>query len=172
MSFSEILAMAAGDTWLPPATIAARLGAAVVFGAVIGFEREWHKQPAGLRTHILVSLASATAALMTIEIAHMKVFNEESIRIDPIRLIEAVTAGVAFLAAGLIVFARGQVLGLTTGAGIWLVGAIGLATGLGVWAVAVLATLYGLIVLWLLRLVEERLLPDNGKGPPPERGDS
>ena len=63
---------------------------------------------------------------------------------DPIRLVEAATAGVAFLAAGMIVLSRGEVKNLTTGAGMWLAAAIGLAAGLGLWPIAALAALLGL----------------------------
>ena len=62
---------------------------------------------------------------------------------DPIRLVEATTAGVAFLAAGMIVLSRGQVKNLTTGAMLWLSAAIGLAAGLGLWPIAVLAAVLG-----------------------------
>ncbi len=149
------------ETWLPFSTIVSRLGAAVVIGAIIGFEREWRQRPAGLRTHILVSLAAASAAIVTIEITHAPMFADESVRIDPIRLVEAVTSGVAFLAAGLIVFAKGEIHGLTTGAGIWLVSVIGLSVGLGIWSVAVFATILGLIVLALLRTLEKKLIPNS-----------
>jgi len=162
MSVPEFLSPLWASTWLAPSSIALRLAAAVLLAAVIGFEREWRHRPAGLRTHILVCLASATAAVVTIEIAHMPDFGAPSVRVDPTRLVEAVTTGVAFLAAGLIVVAKGHVRGLTTGAGIWLVGVIGLATGFGVWTVAIAATLFGLFVLWLLRLMEEKLLASDG----------
>ncbi len=145
-------------TWLPVPVIAGRLLLAALLGALVGFEREWTSRPAGLRTHILVCIAAATAAILTIEITHMPTFDEEGIRIDPIRLIEAVTAGVAFLAAGTIIVARGHVQGLTTGAGMWLAGAIGLACGIGIWQVAVIATLLAIVVLAALRAVEKRLL--------------
>jgi putative Mg2+ transporter-C (MgtC) family protein len=74
--------------------------------------------------------------------------------IDPLRVIEAVTAGVAFLAAGFIVFAKGEVKGLTTGAGIWLAAAIGLSIGFGYWMIALSATILGVVVLALLRRFE------------------
>lgn len=148
------------ETWLPLSVIATRLALAIVFGAVVGFEREWRNRPAGLRTHILVCLAATTVALLTIEITHYQIFNDESVRIDPIRLIEAVTSGVAFLAAGVIIFARGEVHGLTTGAGMWLAGAIGLATGLGYLTLAGIVTLLALFVLGLLRILEHKILPD------------
>lgn len=140
-------------TWLPFSVISARLLLAAALGAVVGLEREWRNRPAGLRTHILVCLATAAIAILTIEITHVDVFAGQEIRIDPIRLVEATTAGVAFLAAGLIFFAKGEVQGLTTGAGMWLAGAIGLAVGLGFWQIALLATLLAVIVLGLLQLV-------------------
>ncbi|MFA6155747.1 MgtC/SapB family protein [Mesorhizobium sp.] len=136
--------------------IAARLLLATIFGAVIGFEREWRDRPAGLRTHILVCVAAATFGILTIEIIHAPMFAGESVNVDPIRVVEAVTAGVAFLAAGSIMFARGEVHGLTTGAGMWLAGAIGVACGLGLWQVAGFGTLIVLIVAGLLHRLQPR----------------
>jgi putative Mg2+ transporter-C (MgtC) family protein len=83
-------------------------------------------------------------------------FVGDAVRLDPIRAVEAVTAGVAFLAAGTILFARGEVHGLTTGAGMWLAGAIGLAAGLGLWQIAAVGTVLALIVLGLLQTLEAR----------------
>lgn len=140
-----------------------RMLAALVCGALVGFEREIKDHAAGLRTHMLVCLASATVAILTIEIMNMPVFDAEMTRVDPVRLVEAVTGGVAFLAAGLIVFNRGQVHGLTTGAGMWLAGAIGLACGLGLLQIAALATVLAIIVLWALRALE-RWLGSRGNG--------
>ncbi|MEP0697144.1 MAG: MgtC/SapB family protein [Nitratireductor sp.] len=151
-------------SWLPFEVIAARLLLAATLGGVVGFEREWRNRPAGRRTHILICLSAATIAVLTIEITHLPAFEDDAIRIDPVRLVEAVTAGVAFLAAGLIVFARGEVHGLTTGAGMWLAGAAGLACGLGFWQIALVATLLAVIVLAALRLVERRAKTDTGGG--------
>lgn len=137
--------------------IVIRLLIAMVCGACIGFEREWRSHAAGLRTHILVCLSAAIVAILTIEIAHHSAFDRDEIRLDPIRLIEAVTAGVAFLAAGMIVFNKGEVKGLTTGAGLWFAGSIGLACGLGFWQIGLIASGFALGVLWLLRLIEHRL---------------
>lgn len=144
-------------THTPFAVVAGRLALATVLGAIVGLEREWRQRPAGLRTHILVCLAAALVAILTIEIAHVSYFEGDHVRIDPLRSIEAVTSGIAFLAAGLIVFARGEVQGLTTGAGMWLAGAIGLSSGLGFWGIAVFATVLAVIVLSLLRVVERKL---------------
>lgn len=146
-----------GSTYTPFDAIVIRLVLATLLGAAIGFEREWRHRPAGLRTHILVCLAAATSAVLTIEIAHAPPFQDDSIRVDPIRLIEAVTAGVAFLAAGFIIFNRGAIHGLTTAAGMWLAGAVGLAAGIGFWQIALLSTVLGITVLWLLIYLEKRL---------------
>jgi putative Mg2+ transporter-C (MgtC) family protein len=151
---NDILADFGQTTWLPFSVIAARLLVAAVLGAMIGFEREWRHHPAGLRTHMMVSLASASFAVLGIEILHSPQFDEDSARLDPTRMIEAITAGVAFLAAGSIIFARGKVKGLTTGAGLWLAGAIGLASGLGLWQVALFSTVLALVVLGLLSRFE------------------
>lgn len=144
-------------TTLEVSAIVIRLMIAVACGAAIGVEREWRSHAAGLRTHILVCLSAAIVAVLTIEIAHHDAFNAQEVRLDPIRLIEAVTAGVAFLAAGMIVFNKGEVKGLTTGAGLWFAGSIGLSCGLGFWQIGLIATGFALAVLWLMRLLEHRL---------------
>lgn len=154
--------------------IVARLLLAAVFGAAIGFEREWQERPAGLRTHMLVCIAAATFAILTIEIANSPIFSEgrfkEAVRFDPVRMVEAVTAGVAFLAAGTILFTKGEVRGLTTGAGMWLAGAIGLAAGLGLWQIAAVVTFLSLIVLSLLQALERRLIGRRRNRPPDHSG--
>ena len=73
---------------------------------------------------------------------------------DPIRVIEAVTAGVAFLAAGAIFRSQGDVKGLTTGAGMWLAGAIGVACGVGYGILALMATVLAAIILVAVRWLE------------------
>ena len=79
-------------------------------------------------------------------------------------MVEAVTAGVAFLAAGAIIFSRGEVQGLTTGAGMWLAAGVGLACGLGFWQIALLGALFALIVLGLLYKVEKARKPEESDG--------
>jgi putative Mg2+ transporter-C (MgtC) family protein len=133
-------------------TLLGRMAAATFLGFLIGLDREYLNRPAGLRTHMLVSLAAATFTLVMFEL--MGTFDADSdVNADPIRVIEAVTAGVAFLAAGTIIQARQQVHGLTTGAGLWLAGAVGTACGVGAFATAIAATAFGIVVLILLRLV-------------------
>ena len=153
-------------TFTPFPVIAARLLLAAIFGAAIGFEREWRNRPAGLRTHVLVCVAAATFAILTIEIIHAPMFTADAlgdaVKVDPIRVVEAVTAGVAFLAAGVVIFTRGQVHGLTTGAGMWLAGAIGVACGLGLWQIALFSTVLALIVLVLLYAFENKMDMNQG----------
>jgi putative Mg2+ transporter-C (MgtC) family protein len=155
------------ETELGIPTIAARMLLAAFLGLVIGLDREYLQRPAGLRTHTLVALAAATFTIITFELM-ARFSHEGDIQSDPIRVIEAVTAGVAFLAAGSIIQARGQVHGLTTGAGLWLAGAIGTAAGIGAFAIAILATVLGFIVLALMRTFTEKIAR-NGDAPAPER---
>lgn len=149
------------QTWLPFPVIAGRLFLAAMLGALVGAEREWRHRPAGLRTHILICVATAAIAILAIEITHVDDFAGQEIRIDPLRLVEATTAGVAFLAAGLIFFSKGKVQGLTTGAGMWLAGATGLGVGLGFWQIAALVTIIAVIVLGVLQMVQIRPEPDS-----------
>jgi putative Mg2+ transporter-C (MgtC) family protein len=138
-----------GDTVLPYPIIVLRLVGAALLCALIGFEREATAHSAGLRTHMLVGLAAAAYALITEHIVDVYADYGEAVRMDPVRLIEALTAGVAFLAAGMIVMSRGRVHNLTTGAGMWLAAAIGLAAGSGLWGIAALAALLGLLIVAL-----------------------
>ncbi|MEJ8574558.1 MgtC/SapB family protein [Microbaculum marinum] len=133
--------------------ILARLASAAVLGLVIGLDREFRQVPAGLRTHMLVSLAAATFALLAFEIVE-RAKHEGVTNTDPVRMIEAVTAGVAFLAAGSIIRGGRRVHGLTTGAAMWLAGAIGLACGVGAYSIAVVATVFGVAILTVIRLGE------------------
>lgn len=138
----------------PPLVSIARLVAAVFLGGLIGFERELNARAAGLRTHILISMGACMFALVSFEIVEIAQSDPSTQRTDPLRLIEAVTSGVAFLAAGSIIVSGGKVRGLTTGAGMWMAGAIGLACGIGQIGLAIIATAMILPILWLLRGVK------------------
>jgi putative Mg2+ transporter-C (MgtC) family protein len=131
-----------------------RILGAVLFCGVIGFEREVQETTAGLRTNILVGVAAAGFALTTLILLDTPIAATETIRTDPVRLVEAVTNGVAFLAAGIVVFSKGEVRGLTTGASLWISASIGLAAGLGFWALAIIVTATGFFVLAVLRQFE------------------
>ncbi len=137
----------------PPAIVALRLTAAVILGGIIGVEREVNAETAGLRTHILVSLAACLFALIAFEM----LADPTGKGSDPLRLIEAVTAGVAFLAAGSIITSGGKIKGLTTGAGMWMAGATGLACGVGNIALGAMASVIAVIILWIFRHLSRRL---------------
>jgi putative Mg2+ transporter-C (MgtC) family protein len=142
--------------------IFARFLGAVLLGALIGFERESKDRPAGLKTHILVSLAACVFAVVALESIHLRGFADEIVRVDPLRVIEAVTAGVAFLAAGTIVLSRGEIQGITTGASLWLAGAIGVSLGFGQWIIAFGAVLGGFVVLLIVGKIEDKVKSSNG----------
>ncbi|MBJ6371488.1 MgtC/SapB family protein [Sedimentitalea arenosa] len=144
-------------TSVPPVVAAARLVAALALGAVLGLEREMHAKPAGLRTHMLVSMAACLFILVSQQLASMSFGAEAEMRVDPLRLIEAVTAGVAFLAAGAIFTSGGQVRNITTGASMWMAGAIGLACGSGQMPLAAMAAFIVVIVLAGIGWLEKKM---------------
>lgn len=153
--------LAGQATQMPAWDVFLRLSVAVIVGGVVGIDREMRNKPAGLRTHILVALAAALFTVITFEL-HAEVASQRGMASsDPIRIIEAVTAGVAFLAAGAIIRGRGNVLGLTTGANMWLAGALGVACGSGYYAIAGIATGFAIVVLvvfgWLERKLQSRV---------------
>lgn len=127
--------------------LAARLVVGLVLGAVIGFERELHRQPAGFRTHSLVALG---AALFTI----VSAYGFAGEMVDPTRIAAQIVTGIGFIGAGTILQHRGNVRGLTTAASLWSVAAIGMAAGAGLLAMAVIGTVLILVVLALLDRVE------------------
>ena len=148
-----------GLTWeteLPLVEIAIRLGAASVAGMILGIEREWRQKPAGLRTHMLVSLAAAAFTIISFELYQVSLDISSSSSGDPIRVIEGVVAGVAFLGAGVIIQSRGDVRNLTTGATIWMSGATGLACGGGFYIVAGILVGLSLFILVLVGLIQAK----------------
>ena len=151
------IALGGQHTVLPWLETSLRVVMAVIAGSLIGLDRELRNKPAGLRTHILISLAAALFTLITFELHHQFTGEDASRTADPVRIIEAVTAGVAFLAAGAIIQSRGSVHGLTTGANMWLAGALGVACGAGYYFLATIGTVFAVIVLVVLAKLEGRL---------------
>jgi putative Mg2+ transporter-C (MgtC) family protein len=144
-------------SWTPEWLIAVRLGLACLLGGLIGLEREIGHHDAGLRTHTLVALASCVFTLVAWEIyQHIRAI-EQPVTGDPIRIIEAVTAGAGFLAAGIIFQSGSRVHGLTTGAGVWTAAAIGVACGAGAYAIAVITTFMALVVLFGFALLKRKM---------------
>ena len=151
------------DTHTPLHVIFIRLVIASGLGAIIGWERGNASGTAGLRTHILIALAAALFTTLTFEIFH-EAMAHGSEALDPIRAVEAVTAGIAFLGAGAIFQQRGSVQGLTTGAGMWLAGAVGVSAALGYYVIALAAALLAVIVLAAMRRFSHQVVArDNAK---------
>lgn len=144
-------------THTPTAIFVVRLLIAAVLGGVIGFEREVHHRAAGLRTHILIATAATLFTLLGQEIFFAMRDGPDVARVDLVRVIEAVTTGVAFLGAGAIFRSGSGVRGLTTGAGMWLAGAVGIAVGFGHYVAGLAAALLALVVLQVLRPVSRRV---------------
>ncbi len=144
-------------THTPLYLMCGRIILAAILAGAIGFEREMRDHAAGLRTHILIAVASALFTTLAFEMFYA--IRAEAIGNnfgDPLRAFEAVTAGVAFLGAGVIFRTGSRVRNITTGAGMWLSGAVGMASALGFYVLAALATGLALIVLWFLHTFEAR----------------
>jgi putative Mg2+ transporter-C (MgtC) family protein len=132
-----------------------RVGAGTVLGAAVGIEREWRQRPAGLRTHMLVGLASAIAMLVSTQYIYYQHYSKDDLlSVDPSHIAAGVITGIGFLGAGAIIRTGINVQGLTTAAGLWLVAAVGLAAGGGMFVEAFVATLISLVGLILLRRFE------------------
>jgi len=122
--------------------MALRLVLAAALGAIIGYQRERVGKPAGLRTHMLISIGSA---LFTV--ASVSGFTGT---VDPTRIAAGIVTGIGFLGAGAILHREGGIVaGLTTAATIWVSAAIGLAAGAGLYLMSAVTTGLVLIVLFL-----------------------
>lgn len=140
-----------------PWFLLARIATATILGGVIGYEREGHRRPAGLRTHMVVALASATFMAVSMQfVAHQTYTDSEHVAVDVSRIAAAIVTGIGFLGGGAIIRTGLTVQGLTTAAGLWLVGAIGMAAGGGMYVVAVFSTVLGLLALSVMRRFEDK----------------
>ncbi len=136
-----------------------RLLVAAGLGGLIGLERERLDRGAGLRTHALVSIASALFTIISAYGFNDLVLPNRTIAIDPSRIAAQVVSGIGFLGAGLIILRKNTVHGLTTAASIWAVAAIGMAAGAGMYIIAAISTGILLIILSGLRPLEQRFFP-------------
>lgn len=149
--------------------ITVRLFLSLIMGGMIGMEREYRNQPAGLRTHILVCIGSTVIALIQVQIAasalsYALIYPELStvIRSDQARLIAQVVSGIGFLGAGTIIVSDRSIRGLTTAASIWAVAGLGLSIGMGYYMIAIssfIGILFALLVV--KRLVNIKTLKKN-----------
>ncbi len=125
-----------------------RLFIAGLLGGLIGFEREFRAKEAGLRTHFLVALGSALFMLIS-----QYAFTG---RYDAARVAAQVVSGIGFIGAGVIIFQKNVVRGVTTAAGLWVAAAIGLASGAGMYSLAIAATLMAIICLETMHFITRR----------------
>lgn len=146
------------ETELPLTDMIIRLVAAAGLASIIGLERELNNRPAGLRTHMLVALGSAAFLLVGYEILFATATGDPSARIDPTRIVEGVIGGIGFLGAGSIIQSRGSVHGITTGAAIWIAGAIGVSCATGNLVLACLVTAIALVIVLVMGFFEHKAL--------------
>ena len=126
-----------------------RLFLAVVCGTIIGLEREVRDKAAGLRTHVLVCIGACLFGMLGLELT-------ASYRdADILRLAQGLLIGVGFLGAGVIMREGASIRGLTTAAGIWVMGAVGLAIGVGSYYIALVGTLFSFLTIALFGKVEK-----------------
>lgn len=126
-----------------------RLILSAILGAAIGVEREKRGKEAGIRTHLIVTLASCLMMLVS-KYGFHDVLGLGNVGLDPSRVAAGIVSGVGFLGAG-IIFVRGRsVNGLTTAAGIWATVGVGMAVGAGMYVISVAAALFIVIFQALL----------------------
>ena len=153
---STALAVSSGKLYLGVEDILWRLLCAMVVGMVIGIEREYTHRPAGMRTHILVSLGSC-AVMITGQLIYAE-YSAYGATPDPARLAAQVIAGVGFLGAGTIMREGANVKGLTTAASLWCVACLGIAAGGGYYAVALVGMVFIFITLTLFEFFQNKLI--------------
>lgn len=130
-----------------------RLSLATILGGLVGAERERYKRPAGLRTHILVTLGSTLVMLVSIS-----GFEDFGGKHDPARLAAQVVSGIGFLGAGTIFKDESTIRGLTTAAGLWVCAGLGLAIGVGMYEAAIITTVVVIISLGFLNMLEPGII--------------
>lgn len=155
---------APGEWWQGPS----RLVLALLLGSLAGFEREVKGRVAGLRTYTLVSLGSGGFALIGMEMLDYLLDEAPGTAGHATRILSAVVGGVGFLGAGAIIQAGGQVRGLTTAAGMWVMASVGAAAGAGLIPISVTIAALTVLVLIAARLdtAARGLRPGDGGAAP------
>jgi putative Mg2+ transporter-C (MgtC) family protein len=135
----------------------ARIAAGAVLGGIIGYERDRHRRPVGLRTHLIVAMAAATFMVISSQFVYWQHYGKDDlVTIDSSRIAASVVSAVGFLAGGAILKTGVTIQGLTTAAGLWLVTAIGMSSGAGMYVESGVVTLLGLLALTVLRRFEDK----------------
>lgn len=132
-------------------TVVIRVVLAAVAGALVGLEREFHGRAAGMRTHMMVALGAALAAMIG-----LFTVKELGVSSDPMRVGAQVISGVGFLGAGTILLRGGgsRITGLTTAAGLWTAASIGLAVGIGFYVGAFMTVIAAMLTFTLITSLE------------------
>ena len=114
---------------------------AIGLGALIGFERQLRHRPAGLRTHMLVSLGATIFTVISL-----------SFDVEPSRIAAGIVTGIGFLGAGSIIAHKGHIRGITSAATLWIGAAIGLSVGVGEYVIAIISAVFVFVILQLGRI--------------------
>jgi putative Mg2+ transporter-C (MgtC) family protein len=136
--------------------IALRLGVAAIVGLLFGLDREVRGHAAGMRTHGLVCFSAAVMTISVISLYLQMGLQSTNLRMDPLRIFEAVGSFVGIVGAGLIVFSKGRLHNLTTAANLWLAAVVGIACGAGQWPLVAIGTGISLFMVSVLRVVEDK----------------
>jgi len=126
---------------------------AIILGTLIGIEKEFARKSAGMRTYALVSLGAALFSIIA-----QLAFKNANGSFDPSRILSQIVVGIGFIGAGVIIFQKSQIRGITTAAGLWVTAAIGAAVGYKLYNLAISATLLVLLVLVVFWSIEKKFL--------------
>ncbi len=137
---------------IPWVVVAGRLGLAIVLAALIGLDREYSQKAAGLRTNMLVSLGSALFILVSLQ-SGLAQSDDTAVA----RTLQGIITGVGFVGAGSIL-REDRVRGLTSATAVWISAGVGIAAGLGLWQLCLLGTGLALVILRLVKLIEEKFI--------------
>ncbi len=138
-----------------------RLFLAFLLGSVVGLEREYTQQSAGLRTHILVCMGAAiftivSASNLTNGMTPTTV-GEYKIVGDPTRIAAQIVSGIGFIGGGAVLRHGASIRGLTTAASLWMIASIGMLVGIGSYQLAIVSTLFSFLVLFIIGALERTM---------------
>lgn len=125
-----------------------RILVAALCGTAIGYERATQRKSAGIRTHMVVAVASALFMIVS-KYGFFDLLNLHDIALDPSRIAAQIVTGISFIGAGTILVRKEQISGLTTAAGVWATAAIGMAVGAGMYLIGIVSTLF----LFLIQII-------------------
>jgi putative Mg2+ transporter-C (MgtC) family protein len=126
-----------------------RFVVALLLGGALGLDRERLGKPAGLRTHIMVSIGACAFLLLGVELL-AGVSAQYGSPLDPTRVLQGVVGGIGFLGAGTIIHSQGGVEGITTAATVWVAGAVGAGCGVGQFFIVGVLVVLSISALWVL----------------------